>query len=48
MYLQSPTKSLETTSSSVYPRIPFSSPSKAYVHIFSSKFIEMKQKDSTQ
>lgn len=32
-YLVSPTKSLETTSSSVYPRMPFSGPSEAYLKI---------------
>lgn len=33
LYLESPTKSLETTSSSVYPRMPFSGPSAAYLNI---------------
>lgn len=32
MYLESPTKSFETTSSSVYPRMPLNGPSDAYLY----------------
>ena len=33
IYLESPRKSLETTSSSVYPRMPISGPSDAYLDL---------------
>jgi hypothetical protein len=33
IYLESPRKSLETTSSSVYPRMPLSGPSDAYLDL---------------